>query len=1133
LGYNAQIPEKAENFEMDVITPPGSPTGSPTGSDGKQSAPAMEGLTPEELYRAGTQHFRLRDYSKARAFLERYSELRPGDAEACHLLARVLYHEGQDLEKAEGCLKKAVELDPGSETRYLATLAEIYIHQSRYAKAEEVLVYAIAKDNRQDSKHTYALEFYLNLVKKKGKQGVKEKAAPKKAEKKAEKKKKEGLPAFLATEMGRIRTARREPFFILPSIIAHLLVLGLVAFLSGYDLPIKPEPKEDVAYVEVDTLPEQPQAQVAAAPAEAPEQEAAPAAPKAAKGVKGIKEPKVKTAPVTAKKSVETAGPKKESAEVTEPDDAIAIKEVKEKRPTGKKGKAALKHGKKKEDKTLVASAAAPEKKADIKAKSHASVTDDVDLSRGGLGGVKAGKEKSGSKGKAAPGSLKERSGGAAATGGEGISTGSEKPTKGEGSKKGKASEIKPSAGKGDVGAAPLHEGDKGLSALPQARGPKRAEDGRLAMARPSLGIGAGGSSPGAAGMKAGGGVESLRAPDKSEVPVAGSGQGGVGFGPPEATQRGSGTGKKNGGLGTSESAQAKVGGITGGERGSDLAHPSGRAGSSGDPLADRRNMGLSASGGNKKGEKPSGGAGAGREALAGLDKKGEESAAPGAGGGAGQVVAERPGTGTRGGATAGKGVNGKALEAGEGKGTGASSLIAKAGDRVSDMLGLGGKTKKGGSSDTAPRRAGDLSGLAGGSTKGQAAPGASKGRNGVKLGSGEKSEGRAAASSVSGAAKAGGAAAQAGAKKMAEGGTLGVPGGSGADRYASAGRGEASPTQTERLASIPRGGKGARAQLGPRVAIISPKSGPTKQLSQVVKGTVSDARLRKATLAVNSDSRVISVENGAFEATVALVKGRNVVTVMAYDADGNAGKDSVTLDYAEPTSGMPVTIVSPRDGQVFDVSERSTIIVKGTVGDHDIKRAKLILNGNPMDIAVSDGRFAQQVALVQEQNTVLVEAVGKTGDVSRSGAINIGTINVKPKEIMVILTWDKPHADLDLHIYGPHGGHTSFKSPSIYESNDAIPGGQLEQDAKANFGPEVFTQTHADKGVYTIKSNYYYSGGDGNATATVTVILYGDNPSRRQMRVFGPHVQVDTKTGEDMWSVTKIKMPEGIFLED
>jgi len=65
------------------------------------------------------------------------------------------------------------------------------------------------------------------------------------------------------------------------------------------------------------------------------------------------------------------------------------------------------------------------------------------------------------------------------------------------------------------------------------------------------------------------------------------------------------------------------------------------------------------------------------------------------------------------------------------------------------------------------------------------------------------------------------------------------------------------------------------------------------------------------------------------------------------------------------------------------------------------------------------------------------------------------------------------------------------------------------------------------------VKSNYHDSGGDGSAHAKVTIILYGDNPSRRIVRVFGPHLQTDAKDGSNTWEVTKIRMPEGIFLEE
>jgi hypothetical protein len=108
------------------------------------------------------------------------------------------------------------------------------------------------------------------------------------------------------------------------------------------------------------------------------------------------------------------------------------------------------------------------------------------------------------------------------------------------------------------------------------------------------------------------------------------------------------------------------------------------------------------------------------------------------------------------------------------------------------------------------------------------------------------------------------------------------------------------------------------------------------------------------------------------------------------FDVEGNVESDSIALDYSEPSEGPPVTIISPKDGQVFDVSERSVVSVKGTVGDQDVKRATLIFNGNPIDISVNRGYFEQKVALVQEQNTVLVEAASAGGGVSRSKLINL-----------------------------------------------------------------------------------------------------------------------------------------------
>jgi len=67
---------------------------------------------------------------------------------------------------------------------------------------------------------------------------------------------------------------------------------------------------------------------------------------------------------------------------------------------------------------------------------------------------------------------------------------------------------------------------------------------------------------------------------------------------------------------------------------------------------------------------------------------------------------------------------------------------------------------------------------------------------------------------------------------------------------------------------------------------------------------------------------------------------------------------------------------------------------------------------------------FPVDVALVEEQNTILVEAVSADGVPARSGLVTVNTVNVKPKDVMLILSWDKPHADFDLHRFAHVGPH-------------------------------------------------------------------------------------------------------------
>ena len=1063
----------------------------------------LDGLTPEALYREGSQYFKARDYDSARDCFEQYALVRPDDAAGQHFLARVYYHQNKDLDRAEECIKRAIELAPASETLYLETLGTIYIQIGEYARAEEVFAYALSADRKDNPRHTYSLEFYLNLVRRK--------------QKGAKPLRKQEAPAFIKTGVDRWHERNRQPLFLIPSIVVHLLALLFIWFISSHDFTIK-ESKEDFTYVDVEK------------PAESePREEVVPSERKeSGQPVSELSpEEQAVPAPAVPRKGVQTSDVSKEASRVASASPAAKAQgESGRKQTVGQKSMAGVKAGGPADSASV--KGISTEKTIDIKSRAIAAYQPDVYFAKKGMGEASQSKGRAGAK-ESAVGRMADRQAAAPAGGGEGIILGDRGQAKGSKWSKEKASGLKP--GSSDAGAPgpALASGEKSLAVGRAGKRLMASKDepgrfkpmplgiegqGRMSETRSGVPGVIAGIEKGASSAQAGGG-QGLSAGQERRDGVSSSG-------------------KVKGNLGVPATSQQNAGpGSLAGERKPDFGSKAGaRKFASAEPLPGKRGLSIA---GQPALSGASGRLGGGREGAPAGVERGQTAAPQGMAG----VQNARPGgEGGKAGAVGGKADASRAIGSG-GQDTGGEGFFESAAKKMTAVLGMGGRGAKPGEglSEADLRKPKSLSGFGGGAAQGSGSRsgGAGPGRGkGLKIGGGEKARAGQASPSVSGGAGQQSASSSVyGSKKMTEG-ALGVPGGSGQERFASAGRGEARPGGTEKQSGVSRAGRAvAKNMLGPAVMITSPKPGRTNSLSQVITGTVSDARARKATITINNESKVISVERGSFEAVVALSKGRNTVTVMAFDLDGNVGKDSITLDYSEPSEGPPVTIISPKDGQVFDVSERSVVIIKGTVGDQDIKRAKLIFNGNPMDITVNRGYFEQKVALVQEQNSVLVEATSAGGGVSRSKLVSIGTVNVKPKNIMLILTWDKPHADLDLYLYGPLGGHISYKTPNIYESKESIAGAQLEQDAKGNYGPEVITQDRADKGVYTVKSNYFYSGGDGNANATVTVVLYGDNPSRRIVRVFGPHLQVDTKSGEDVWNVTKFKMPEGIFLEE
>jgi murein DD-endopeptidase MepM/ murein hydrolase activator NlpD len=95
------------------------------------------------------------------------------------------------------------------------------------------------------------------------------------------------------------------------------------------------------------------------------------------------------------------------------------------------------------------------------------------------------------------------------------------------------------------------------------------------------------------------------------------------------------------------------------------------------------------------------------------------------------------------------------------------------------------------------------------------------------------------------------------------------------------------------------------------------------------------------------------------------------------------------------------------------------------------------------------------------------------------------GTLKIRTTALRVVVTWDKPDTDVDLHLMDSNGNEAWFRDLT------GIPGGFLDHDDVDGFGPEVFTldKLEADT-TYGVSLHYYSDNGNGPTTAKVVVYL-------------------------------------------
>lgn len=204
-----------------------------------------------------------------------------------------------------------------------------------------------------------------------------------------------------------------------------------------------------------------------------------------------------------------------------------------------------------------------------------------------------------------------------------------------------------------------------------------------------------------------------------------------------------------------------------------------------------------------------------------------------------------------------------------------------------------------------------------------------------------------------------------------------------------------------------------------------------------------------------------------------------------------SAGKEE---QYSQ-TVNYPASSVSMQDGQA------ETAQIRGRIAGADKnKPAKLIVNGIAMPIQLQeDGSFARPYSFGNGSNSVEVRS--PDGRSRARTQFYDGYTGKTKSRLRVVLSWDSPGTDVDLHVVTPNGGHSWY-------GNRILPDGSgLDVDVTTGYGPEIYSSPAPEKGNYHVYVNYY--GGNSEqqviTVATVSIITNENTPSEKQQTFMVP----------------------------
>ena len=188
-------------------------------------------------------------------------------------------------------------------------------------------------------------------------------------------------------------------------------------------------------------------------------------------------------------------------------------------------------------------------------------------------------------------------------------------------------------------------------------------------------------------------------------------------------------------------------------------------------------------------------------------------------------------------------------------------------------------------------------------------------------------------------------------------------------------------------------------------------------------------------------------------------------------------------------SANYPASSVNMQDGQSASAQIRGRI-----AGAAKGKPGMLIVNGVPMPIELDEkGRFERPYAFGRNSNSIEVRS--PDGQSRARGQFVESYAGKTQARLRVVLSWDSPGTDIDLHVVAPDGQHAWYGERVMKN------GGALDVDVTTGYGPEIFSSTVPAKGLYHVYVNFFGSGETKQlvTVAQVTIIANENTPNERQ----------------------------------